>query len=688
MNSSNSNNDGAFVVPSDSTPSGNGGKLNIVDGHVPEDPSTIRDGGRELRSMNSTLKSFRRRDIQLIELSMENITYAPITRSAGKGNKGKLANRKVVLSNVSTKISPYQLNGWLGASGAGKSSLLSVAAGLIADPENDLIQDSRICINGEEGTLPKRLIGVVWQDDLLLSNLTVKETVTFAARLKTSSDQSDEQVDNLVEEILASLGLSHIKDSLIGDPRGNGKNRGISGGERKRVAIASELVARPSLLLLDEPTSGLDATTAYQLMVTLKELATLGHAIVVVIHQPRTSIFEMFDNLLLLSQGKVVYEGVPPDAKIFLESCPDVRPLPPETNTADWIMDVISEDERKKHGDRLPKLWADFNSKKLEEGTLEQSQNLRNRLSTISTTDRSYNRRLSSLAELESEPKFHVGFVKQLMLLTSRSTRQQRGERLTRVASLMILCWIAFTGLAWGRIPDSTEYIFNRTSLLFFIIIAQSNSVVMSSMVTFASERKLLSRERAKKMYGVLPYFIAKTLADMMNSVALPVLYGSVVYWICNLRSTAAAFFTFVLTLYLTISAAQSTGLFLSIAIPNFSIALLLAPLITICLIILGGFYIPYDSISPALSWASWLSMARYGFSAFIVNEFDGRYIPCGSDDNNVSALDECPLNGSTVVASFGIEGIWTNIWVNVAVLVAIQVALRVVTYVLLLRSK
>ncbi len=174
MMSSNSNTDSVVIMPTDSTPSGNGMKLNLTDGHAPQDPDLIRVGGRELRPMNSTLKSFRRHDIQLIELSMENITYAPITRSAGKGNKGKLANRKVVLSNVSTKICPYQLNGWLGASGAGKSSLLSVAAGLISDPENDLIQNSRICINGEEGTLPKRLIGVVWQEDLLLSNLTVK----------------------------------------------------------------------------------------------------------------------------------------------------------------------------------------------------------------------------------------------------------------------------------------------------------------------------------------------------------------------------------------------------------------------------------------------------------------------------------------------------------------------------------
>jgi hypothetical protein len=191
--------------------------------------------------------------------------------------------------------------------------------------------------------------------------------------------------------------------------------------------------------------------------------------------------------------------------------------------------------------------------------------------------------------------------------------------------------------------PDSTAYIFNRASLLFFLIIGQSNSVVSTSLVTFSAESRLLSRERAKKMYRTLPYFIAVTLSDMVHSVTFPTLYGVIVYWICNLRPTAHAFFVFVLTLYLTISAAQvnfmclpscrhlwlyqkltcalqSTGLFLSVAIPNTNVALRLAPILTICVMVIGGFYVPLDLISPFLAWASWLSMARY--VPFCCNDF------------------------------------------------------------------
>ena len=553
------------------------------------------------------------REVPLVELSLNSITYAPLTRSSGGTNTSKLKQKRTtVLSNVTTSIAPSTLSAWMGPSGCGKTSLVSVAAGLI--DSNDLVEDSSILINKEKGTLPKRMVGVVWQDDLLLSNLTVKETVRFAARLKNPREVSDKEVEILVDNTLSKLGLTHVQDSLIGMPGGSGKSRGVSGGERKRVAVAVELVARPSILILDEPTSGLDASTAHQLMVTLKSLAELGHSIAVVIHQPRTSIFNMFDNLLLLSKGKVVYEGEPSGARQFLESCPDVGALPAETGLADWIMDVINDDEKK--DGNLPSLWKEHYIKQQQQdipqcrsGNQLTQRHIANRRSLKFSQ---MQRRLSSLKELEEgEPKFQSSFWVQLKLLIRRALKQQRGQRLTSVAAIVTFAWTLFTCLAWGRLPDNTTYVYSRASLLFFVLIAQANGVVNSSVMIFSSERHLLSRERAKKLYGVLPYFTAMTLSDMINSVILPTVYGCVVYWVCNLRPTASAFFTYLLTFYFTISAAQSMGLFLSVLIPNSKIALLLAPMLCLSLFILGGFYMPLDLIPPSLEWYSWISMAR-----------------------------------------------------------------------------
>lgn len=114
------------------------------------------------------------------------------------------------------------------------------------------------------------------------------------------------------------------------------------------------------------------------------------------------------------------------------------------------------------------------------------------------------------------------------------------------------------------------------------MIIAQANGIVISAVTVFQRERALLRRERAKKMYAVSPYFLAKTASDMTNNVLLPVLYGIVVYFTAGLRPTAEAFFKFLLSYYLTLSTAQSMGLWLSVTIPNMQIALILAPPITL----------------------------------------------------------------------------------------------------------
>ena len=173
-------------------------------------------------------------DIPLVKLDLDNITYAPLTKSA----QGE-STRTTVLSNITTTVAPYQLTAWMGPSGSGKTSLISVAANLLANPDD--IVDGVIRVNGDEGKLPKRLVGVVWQDDLLLSNLTVEETIFFSARLKTPCEVSNEKVKRLVEDTMEELGLFHVRDSLIGSSTGVSSQRGISGGERKRVAVAAEL---------------------------------------------------------------------------------------------------------------------------------------------------------------------------------------------------------------------------------------------------------------------------------------------------------------------------------------------------------------------------------------------------------------------------------------------------------------
>ena len=624
--------------------------------------------------MNKSGKLFEQRDVPLISVELENVTYSPVLSSSSTSSSStSKKNRTTILNNISTTISPFQLSAWMGPSGSGKTSLISVAAGLTKP--GDLSNDSIMKINGEEGRLPKRLVGVVWQDDLLLSNLSVEETIYFSARLKSPSTLSQQDVQRIVEETMQELGVLPIRTSLIG----NTTVRGISGGERKRVAVASELVARPAVLLLDEPTSGLDSTTAQALMTTLKDLTMMGHSIAVVIHQPRTAIFNLLDHVLLLSQGHVVFDGKASSARTYLEDVPGLGILPHETGIADWIMDsIVNEEQRKDTTNKLVKYWKQHSSLTTE--CME--------LSGTGTNPGSQQQRRSTLRELNAIPKFESSFWTQLHLLTRRTIKQQRGERLTRVASLLTLAYILFTGLFWWRIPDDTSRIYQRNSLLFFLLIALSNGVVLASMTVFQQERALLERERAKKLYRVLPYFLAKTASDMTNNVLLPCINAGIVYWMSNLRPTA--FFPFLLTFYLTLSTAQSMGLFFSIAIPNMSIALMIAPAITLFFMIMGGFYIPFDNMRPVLQWVSWLSFARYGYSAFIISEYEGRLIPCsdGVEVFSIGGGGDCPLAGEDVILAMGIDGIASHFWFNIGIIILLQLFFRTASYALLRRGK
>ena len=327
----------------------------------------------------------------------------------------------------------------------------------------------------------------------------------------------------------------------------------------------------------------------------------------------------MFDSLLLLSRGNTLYNGHPSKARAYLESCLG-QELPPETGLADWMMDVVTQDERREGGSLLAEKWIECSSSLTDCAAADPASDAAADVST-----KVLDRQLSSLDELHAAPRYNTSFWKQLKLLTRRTLKQQRGERLTLTAVYLQFAYLFFTALFWWRMPDDTATIFQRNSLLFFMLIAQANGIVIAAVTVFQRERTLLSRERSKKMYTVSSYFLAKTISDMTNNVLLPLLYSMVVYWTAGFRASAAHYFKYILTFYLTFSTAQSMGLFLSILIPNAQMALVLAPPITLFFMIMGGFYIPFPNMNPGVEWASYLSFARYGYSALIINEYEGR---------------------------------------------------------------
>lgn len=249
-------------------------------------------------------------------------------------------NGKTILSDIQGVALPGQLMAIMGASGAGKTTFLDI----LARKNKRGTVKGNFYVNGEK--VPdndyRSVIGFVDQEDTMLPTLTVHETIMTSALLRLPRDMSKTMKEQRVLEVEKQLGISHIKDQLIGSEEGNG--RGISGGEKRRVGIACELVTSPSILFLDEPTSGLDAFNAFNVVECLVSLAkNYSRTVIFAIHQPRSNIVSLFDHLILLARGRTVYSGP-------FSSCQDYfdhngYPCPPGFNIADYLVDLTMHAE-------------------------------------------------------------------------------------------------------------------------------------------------------------------------------------------------------------------------------------------------------------------------------------------------------------------------------------------------------
>lgn len=247
----------------------------------------------------------------------------------------QLNSGQQVLSGVHGIVYPGQVMAIMGASGAGKTTFLDILAR----------KNKRGTISGEffvnRETITdeyfKSFVGFVDQEDTLMPTLTVYETILNSALLRLPKDMSNQAKEKRVMEVISELGITHIKDQIIGSE--DSGMRGISGGEKRRVGIACELVTSPSILFLDEPTSGLDSFNAYNVIECLVTLAkTYNRTIIFTIHQPRSNIVALFDQLILLAKGKMVYSGEYRRCQRYFDelgySCP------PGFNIADYLVDL------------------------------------------------------------------------------------------------------------------------------------------------------------------------------------------------------------------------------------------------------------------------------------------------------------------------------------------------------------
>ncbi|XP_024394887.1 ABC transporter G family member 7 [Physcomitrium patens] len=520
---------------------------------------------------------------------------------------------KRLLQGVSGEAKAGKLLAIMGPSGSGKTTLLNVLAGQLAASPRLRLTGS-LSINGRPFSKSKHRVAYVRQEDLFFSQLTVRETLALAAELQLPKTWKPNARERYVQELLYRLGLVSCADTIVGDA----KVRGISGGEKKRLSIACELIASPSIIFADEPTTGLDAFQAERVMETLRKLAEEGHTVVCSIHQPRGSIYSKFDDLILLSSGAVVYAG--PAADHALKYFADLgHKCPEHTNPAEYFADLISIDYSSSDNEiaarkKVADLVEAFASKQKKIG----------RDNPLTALD--------LLMDPDDEKFIHdtvvsnrSGFLWQFQMLLRRAWRQTTRDKSTnRVRGTMSITSALIFGSIFWRMGRSQTSIQDRMGLLQVAAINTAMSALTKTVNVFPKERAIVQREQAKGSYSLAPYLIAKLVAEAPVSAAFPLMFGAVVYPMTRLNPSLQRFLTFSGVMTVEAFAASAMGLTVGAIAPTTEAALALGPSLMTVFIVFGGYYVNSDNTPTIFRWIPKVSLIRWAFQALSINEFKG----------------------------------------------------------------
>jgi len=291
-----------------------------------------------LQSVNEHVFRGFRRKVDTVSVGFQDLST---TIKGGRGISTGFKNvpDKVVLASVSGQFEAGRMSAIMGPSGAGKTTFLNVLCGKTKAGGEWEVTGS-VLVNGVSMDISELqpIMGFVPQDDVVHEGLTVRENILFSAALRNAAGTRAHTLKKVTDDVLQVLQLEAQQHIVVGNRVSGG---GLSGGQRKRVNIGLELAACPTLLFLDEPTSGLDSTSSLMLCGMLKKMTELGMTVVMVIHQPRYSLFTLIDDVLLLGKGgRTVYVGPTNGAKAYLENLGFA--MPPNENPSDWMMDVLS----------------------------------------------------------------------------------------------------------------------------------------------------------------------------------------------------------------------------------------------------------------------------------------------------------------------------------------------------------
>ncbi|KAL3895831.1 MAG: hypothetical protein SGCHY_004460 [Lobulomycetales sp.] len=542
-------------------------------------------------------------------LAWHSVSFSVPVSTRTKGGKKTTAEKSLV-KDLNGSIQQGEMIAILGGSGAGKSTLLNAISGRL----NNGTLSGSVLLNGQEREEEswRKLCSYVEQDDILYENLTVYETLLYSARLRLPSSLGLPRMQERVEEVISQLGLESCRDTRIGSR----DKRGISGGERKRVSIGIELVTDPGIIFMDEPSSGLDAFNALNTIEIVKSLVVARRKMVLMtIHQPRTDILELFDKIILLSAGRIVFFGCLEDAISHFESLG--YPLPPRVNPSDYFLDVITLDQRN------------------DEKKQESLQRIEMFTQAWINLEKSRNSIADPLADqipveadqsliARSEAKWPSTWFNEFLTLLERNLKDEvrNPETLGATIGQGIVILLLMGGLFWQLgIYMSSFHVFpgygqdsiqNRIGVIFFIIVNQSMGTVMPTIAVFPTQRQIIRRERASNSYRASSAFLSKFVSSIPLTVVSCLILCVPVYWMIGLQANLQKYCLFVGVILAHSVIMSSLGLAIGSAVPTVRIGQIIGPLIVVVFLLFAGNLLNLETLPVALKWLQYISPIGY----------------------------------------------------------------------------
>jgi ATP-binding cassette, subfamily G (WHITE), member 2 len=484
----------------------------------------------------------------------------------------------------------------------------------------------------------------------------VKETLRHTARFRLPAELTIREKYDVVDDVISSVNLDKAADTIVGSVFPF--KRGVSGGEKKRLNIANELLTNPGVLFVDEPTSGLDSSTSFVVISLLKELAQRGCTIVTTIHQPSSQIFALFDRLMLMADGNVVYMGKAENATAYMASI--TLPCPSNFNPSDYLLELLVEriDE---NGNPLKfKLIEEYKKKN------PPSENPNNNEYEEDDTD--------------FGEKYPSSWFEQFSVLFSRNLKMKSDRLFTYLALFQYLAMIAACLVVWFDRDHEYDSVADRAGLLFFSFVYFNVSPLMVTIMQFGMDRQVHERERATGTYRLSAFYLARVASDAPLECIFPCLFACIVYWTSNLNHDVWRFFCFLILLWVVVFNGVCTGLMFACLYLDIQTGTVYALSYFLLCMLLGGFFVQH--IQVWISWCRYISAIFYAFNIALMIEFDDDaycFRNSTSTDTSSNGVDEFVCGPTILHDDYDVDT--NHWWSNIIGLIGLSFLALVIGY-------